>query len=156
MKTGIFVPVVVLIKRFEGLGDGSNKPGLQPYICPAGYPTIGHGSIYGIDGMRVTMDHPTINIEQATALMVRDIKKSYISFLRFTKTQMTDKQTAAIVDFIYNLGSGSYRASTLRAVINRGELEAAPVQLRRWVYSGGRRLKGLMRRRAAEIELYCQ
>lgn len=61
---------------------------------------------------------------------------------------------AAILDFIYNLGAGSYQASTLRRVINAGEWDRVPAQLKRWVNAGGRRMRGLEIRRDAEIALW--
>ena len=147
MKKDILFPAIALIKRFEGLR-------LSPYVCPAGEPTIGWGSIYGLDGTRVTLNHRPIDGDEAAALLTRDVKPAYGAVARSTKVPLSDSQAAALVDFVFNLGSGNYRASTLRAVINRGDYDGAPEQLRRWVIGGGRRLLGLVRRREAEIELW--
>ena len=155
MRSGILLPAIVLIKRFEGLGDGDlDTPGLQPYVCPAGQPTLGWGSIYGLNGKRVTMRHPTISEAEAGTLMMRDVQPAYGAVGRLTKVPLSDNQAAALVDFVYNFGSGNYLASTLRAVINRGDYDEAPTQLRRWIYGGGRVLSGLVRRRKAEIRLW--
>ena len=147
MKKDILQPAVSLIKQFEGLH-------LSPYICPAGEPTIGWGSIYGLDGQRVTMGHRSIDGEEAADLLLRDVRPAYATVGRLIKVPLLDGQAAALVDFIYNLGSGNFRASTLRAVINREEYDAAPAQLRRWVRGGGKILNGLVRRRKAEIRLW--
>ena len=147
MKKDILWPAIGLIKKFEGLY-------LSPYICPAGEPTIGWGSIWGKDGRRVTMQHPSINGDEAAALLHRDIRPAYNAVARLINVPLLDCQAAALVDFTYNLGSGNLRASTLRAVINREEYDDAPIQLRRWVRGGGRVLKGLVRRRNAEIQLW--
>ena len=154
MQKAILNPALRLIKFFEGLGDGSDEPGLQPYVCPAGHPTLGWGSIYGLDKKRVAMSHPTIDEIQAEALMMRDVHPAYGAVARLTKVPLSEGQAAALVDFVYNFGSGNYLASTLRAVINREEYDAAPAQLRRWIYGGGKRLRGLVRRREAEIQLW--
>ena len=154
MKKSILQPALVLIKFYEGMGDGSDEPGLQPYECPAGCPTLGWGSIYGVDGTRVTMSHSTISKKQATDLMMRDILPAYDAVARLTNVPLSDNQAAALVDFVYNLGAGSYRASTLRAVINRDDYDAVPAQFRRWVFGGGKKLLGLIRRREAEIKLW--
>lgn len=60
----------------------------------------------------------------------------------------------ALVSFTYNLGSGALQRSTLRRVINRQSHHNVPSQLMRWVWAGGRKLRGLVRRREAEANLY--
>ena len=147
MQKGIVNPATVLIKTYEGLE-------LSPYICPAGEPTIGWGAIWGMDGQRVTMDHPEITEGEADGMLLRDISPAYNAVARMTKVPLSDGQAAALVDFVFNLGSGNYLASTLRAVINRGEYDAAPKQFRRWIFGGGIRLNGLIRRRSSEIQLW--
>lgn len=54
---------------------------------------------------------------------------------------------AAITDFVFNLGAGRYRGSTLRRRILAGKWEEAPRELRRWVFGGGQKLPGLVLRR---------
>ena len=63
-------------------------------------------------------------------------------------------EDGAIVSFVFNLGAGSLQRSTLRRKVNRREHEAVPAEFRRWVWAGGRKLKGLMRRREAEAALF--
>ena len=46
------------------------------------------------------------------------------------------------------------RTPTLRRRVNRGEHDAVPAEFRRWVWAGGRKLKGVIRRRVAEAGLY--
>ena len=60
----------------------------------------------------------------------------------------------ALGSFAFNLGAGALQRSTLRRKVNREEHDAVPVEFRRWVWAGGRNLKGLIRRREAEAELY--
>lgn len=59
----------------------------------------------------------------------------------------------AIADFSYNLGLGRLRASTLRRRVNVGDMESAKVELKKWVRGGGKVLRGLVLRRAAEAAL---
>ena len=60
----------------------------------------------------------------------------------------------ALGSFTFNLGTGALQRSTLRRKVNREEHDAVPAEFRRWVWAGGRRLKGLIRRREAEAALY--
>lgn len=63
----------------------------------------------------------------------------------------TPERVGALVDFCYNLGEGKLRASTLRRRIRERRWQDVPVELRKWVLGGGRRLPGLIARREAEI-----
>ena len=53
-----------------------------------------------------------------------------------------------------SIDPGALPRSTLRRKVNREEHDAVPAEFRRWVWAGGRKLKGLVRRREAEAALY--
>ena len=61
---------------------------------------------------------------------------------------------ASIIDFVYNLGTGNLKASTLRRRINEGNWDEAAHELRKWIYGGGRRLRGLIVRRNVEARFF--
>lgn len=147
--------VVDLVQRSEGLRDGdARRPGIQPYICPAGYPTLGWGAIRDERGAPVTMAHPGITIEVAEQLLRRDLQDAARAVARLCPVILLPGQFWALADFVFNLGSGRLQSSTLRQVVLRGEMGDVPAQLRRWVYGGGRKLPGLVARREAEIALW--
>ncbi|WP_220473985.1 lysozyme [Klebsiella pneumoniae] len=60
----------------------------------------------------------------------------------------------ALVSFTFNLGAGALQRSTLRRKVNRGEHQAVPADLMKWVWAAGKRLPGLIRRRQAEGDAY--
>lgn len=132
-----------LIKQFEGVR-------LKAYGCPAGYPTIGYGHVirssesfeYGI------------TTAQAEALLLGDIAHVEAALGRLIQAPLTQNQFDALVSFTFNLGAGALQRSTLRRKINRHHHEEAPNELMRWVFAGGRRLLGLVKRRRAEALLY--
>ena len=132
-----------LIKLYEGYSS-------SPYLCPAQHWTIGYGAIWGMDDKRVTEDHPDINEDQADYLLRRDVKKSEMAVLRHIRVPLEDGQFNALCSFVFNLGSGALQSSTLRRKINRGDYIGASNEFPRWVYAGGRKLKGLVRRREHE------
>jgi lysozyme len=66
---------------------------------------------------------------------------------------LTDKEHAAYLSFTYNLGVGAFSKSTLLKKLNQKEFEAACKELDKWVYAGGKKLNGLVKRRAAEREM---
>ena len=132
-----------LIKLYEGYSS-------SPYLCPAQHWTIGYGAIWGMDNKRVTEDHPDINEDQADYLLRRDVKKSEMAVLRHIRVPLEDGQFNALCSFVFNLGSGALQSSTLRRKINKGNYIGASNEFKRWIWAGGRKLKGLIRRREHE------
>ena len=138
----------VLCRKWEGLY-------LKPYICPAGYPTIGYGSTFYLNGSIVKMSDPPITKEMANELLLSNLVGFYKQTLVLCPGLVNEspQRVAAILDFVYNLGAGRLRASTLRRRINEGNWEEAKKELGKWVYGGGKVLRGLVLRRQDEINL---
>ncbi len=136
-----------LCRQFEGLH-------LRPYLCPAGVPTIGYGSTFYPNGAKVGLKDAPITEARAEELLDCDLARCYVAALKASPILAHDaSRHAAIIDFIYNLGAGRYNASTLRRRINSKDWEGAREQIVKWVFAGGKKLKGLELRRAAEAEL---
>jgi lysozyme len=134
---------ITLIKSFEGFAA-------TPYLCPGGYYTIGYGHVIQKDEIfSDTIDHSI-----AIKLLKKDVKISEMAVLRFIDTPLHQSQFDALVSFTFNLGAGALQRSTLRRKINRNQHDDVPNELMRWVYSGGKKLAGLVRRRQAESLLY--
>lgn len=150
-----------LCKRFEGLARVGTDGLIYPYICPAGYPTQGYGTVFRPDGRKVTMDDPPITRQQAEQWLKVDLLNTYAPgivrqcpiLLALALTQNDWAKFNAIVDFAYNLGVGRLQTSTLRRKINAQDWDAAKEQLMLWVRGGGRVLPGLVKRRQAECAL---
>ena len=142
---------IELAKRFEGF-ERKVKRGIEitaiPYICPAGFWTIGYGHL-------CDPKHPPITEAEAEAYLARDLQTALAATLRYCPVLATEPESriAAIVDFTFNLGAGRLQTSTLRRRINQRDWSAAATELRRWVYGGGKVLPGLFARREAEISL---
>jgi lysozyme len=140
-----------LAKRFEGF-ERRVKRGTQvsavPYVCPAGFWTIGYGHL-------CKPDHPPITPKEAEAYLAQDLVIALKATLRFCPVLATEPESrlAAIVDFTFNLGAGRLQTSTLRRRLNQRDWIAAGRELRRWVYGGGKVLPGLVTRREAEFAL---
>jgi lysozyme len=134
-----------LIKRFEGFSP-------TIYICPAGLPTIGFGHVVR-EFERERFD-AGIGQDAGAALLQGDVGVSERAVLRLIQVPLDDGQFDALVSFTFNLGAGALQRSTLRRKINRKEYCTVPAELRRWVWAGGRKLRGLMRRREAECNIY--
>lgn len=131
-----------LIKKFEGFSP-------SVYICPAGYPTIGYGHV--IKPQQREQFAGNITTEEAEALLRQDVEAAERAVLRLITVPLTDGQFDALVSFTFNLGAGALQRSTLRRKVNRGDHAVVPAEFRKWVWAGGRKLEGLVRRRSAEI-----
>lgn len=139
---------VALCKKFEGLY-------LKPYICPAGVPTIGYGTVWKPDGTKVTLDDTPIAPEVAELWLIKQLERECLpTAIKHTPSLIANEEAlGAIADFIYNLGASRYKTSTLRRRLNEQNWEEAQHEIRRWVRANGRILKGLQLRREAEAEL---
>jgi len=132
-----------LIRRFEGFSA-------VPYLCPAGYLTVGYGHVVkNPDAFR-----QPITEDEATEILTIDVETAERAVLRLISVPLTDGQFDALVSFTFNLGAGALQRSTLRRKINRENHEDAADEFLRWVWAGGRKLNGLIRRRQAEAILY--
>lgn len=139
-----------LIRRFEGWRS-------RPYLCPAGIPTIGYGATYYPDGRRVRLSDPPLSLLEGEALLDHDADAYERLAVKISPRLLTEPVRAqAIADFVYNLGAARYRGSTLRRKVNEGNWPEAAEQLGRWVFGGGRKLPGLVVRRAADATLILQ
>jgi len=140
---------VALIKRFEGCR-------LKPYLCPAGIATIGYGSTRYPDGRRVTMQDEPISEEKAEVFLYYIVTRITYSIFKLCPILLIEDRgkQASIIDFVYNLGTGNLKASTLRRRINEGNWDEAAHELRKWIYGGGRRLRGLIIRRNVEARFF--
>lgn len=142
-----------LCRHFEGFST-------KPYICPAGYPTIGYGTVYKPDGTKVTMQDAYISKETAEEWLMHELQNNYMAgVLKASPGLITNPNAlAAMTDFAYNLGVGRYRGSTLRRKINAQDWDGAKEQLMRWVNGTVqgvfKPLPGLIKRRQAEIRLF--
>jgi lysozyme len=131
-----------LIKHFEGCE-------LQAYKCPAGVWTIGYGHIKGVsEGMTIT--------QEEAENMLRDEMAEYEGYVNNLVTvELNQNQFDAMVSWVYNLGVGNLKASTLLKVLNAGDYDGVPAQMMRWNKAGGKVLEGLTKRRQAEADLFC-
>ena len=132
---------IALIKKFEGCK-------LESYLCAANVPTIGYGSTKGIEmGM-------TISQERAEELLLEDLEVYEDAVKKAVTVPLHQHQFDSLVSWTFNLGGANLNASTMLKVLNKGEYEEVPAQIKRWNKAGGKVLQGLIRRREAEALLF--
>ena len=130
-----------LIKSFEGLR-------LEAYRCPAGIPTIGWGHTKGVRmGQHITR-------EQAEDMLVEDIAPIE-RLLNALGINFRQCQFDALVSWIFNLGEGNFKQSTLlKKIMANAKDEEISDEIVKWVYAGKEPLPGLMNRRVMEATLF--
>ena len=136
---------VKLIKQFEGFRSTA-------YKCPAGVWTIGYGST-SIDGVKVKQQD-TITEQAALDDVYKRLNEIDKQITAVVRVPLNSNQLNALLDFVYNLGVGNFRSSTLLKKLNDSDYRGAADELLRWNKSGGKVLDGLTKRREAERDLF--
>lgn len=131
-----------LIKEFEG-------EKLTAYICPAGVLTIGVGHT-GAD----VKPGKTITADESDKLLQSDLQTAEQAVTRMAKVAVTQNQFDALVSFVFNVGPGAFRSSTLLRLLNAGDYYGAADEFPKWNKGGGKVLPGLTKRRAAERAMF--
>ena len=134
---------LALLKASEGFRN-------RVYLDVNGFPTIGYGH---------RLVHPEsfpngIGEAQASEILIADFHDAERAVQRMVKVQLTQGQFDALVDFVFNMGSGRLYSSTLLADLNAGRYEAAAQQLLLWNHAGSEENAGLKARREAEFHLF--
>lgn len=148
---------VQMIMRLEGTRD-------TVYLDAVGLPTVGVGHLLTKDelssGRIIAANGGIIDIRKPLsygdiyALLMDDLEEyEYAINTNITQT-LNQHQFDALVSWAFNVGAGAVARSTLRKLLNAGNFEAVPAQLRRWDKAGGRVLRGLQNRRDAEVSMW--
>ena len=146
---------VDFIKGFEGF-----KP--QLYNDPVGHCTVGYGTLVhrgNCDGQSSEQPYLSgVSEESATQLLSEEATRFQRVINEKVSVPLNQNQNDALVSFVYNVGDGNFQKSTLLRLLNQGNYAAVPVELKKWTKArqNGKLidLPGLVRRRAAEAELF--
>jgi lysozyme len=138
---------IKLIKHFEGVHK-------KPYICPAGYWTIGVGHLIS-RGAKLPFEWDRVlSPGEIDDLLRKDLRRFELGVLRLLGTvQPNQSEFDALVSFSFNLGLGCFQRSTVRSAFIRGDKKRSGEVLLKYRRAGGRILSGLVRRRQAEHAL---
>ena len=132
---------IALIKKFEGCE-------LEAYLCPAGVLTIAYGRTKGVK------ENDTCTYSEAEEWLEEELTEYEDYVKNLLKVDLTQNQFDSLVCWTYNLGPTNLKKSTLLKVLNEGDYDSVPSQMKRWNKSQGEVLEGLIRRREAEALLF--
>lgn len=124
---------------------------LESYQDPAGVWTIGYGhtgpAVHG--GQRISE-------AQADRYLAEDLGTARARLYSVAKPEvieaLSEGQYVALLSFVFNVGVNA--KWDIWRVLNRRQLDAVPAELMRFVNAGGKKLKGLVNRRTAEVALW--
>jgi len=119
-----------------------------PYADAGGY-SIGYGRFLGEKPAIVSVTR-----QQAETWLTEDAQKAARAIIKLVRVPLNQNQFDALISFVYNLGEGALARSTLLKKLNASDYAGASQEFRRWVYSGGKVLTGLVARRALERDLF--
>ncbi|MDH1725063.1 lysozyme [Acinetobacter johnsonii] len=135
-----------LICNFEGLR-------LKAYDDGVGVWTIGFGTTKYPNGIRVKKGD-ACTLDQAKAYMQNDLKSFEQTVNNTVKVPLNQNQFDALVSLAYNIGTNAFSKSTLVKKLNANDIRGAADQFDVWVNAGGKRMQGLVNRRAREKALF--
>lgn len=136
-----------LIKESEGCK-------LKAYKCSAGVDTIGYGNTFYPDGTKVKPGD-TITQQKAEELLLFILEGFLSDINKVVKVKLNDNQIGAIVCFVYNIGIGNFKSSTLLKKLNINPNDPTiKDEFLKWDKAAGKVLKGLTIRRQKEALLY--
>lgn len=138
---GAIAIAVSMIKPLEGIE-------YIPYRDVVGVLTV----CWGTTGPDV-IEGKVYTRAECDALLQRDLRTIERQILPMIKPALPEPTKAALYSFTYNVGVGAFSRSTLLKKLNAGEMTQACEELKRWVYAGGKKWKGLMNRREIEEEV---
>ncbi len=138
---------IELIKKWEGFRT-------KAYKDPVGIWTIGYGTIRYPSGKTV-QSGDVISEHNAENYLLEHIEDHILGQMHgLLRAKVNENQYSALVSFTYNLGIGNLKRSTLLKKINNQDFFGAAREFDKWVNAGGKKLKGLVRRRADERKLF--
>lgn len=127
---------------FEGIRYAAYLP------TPNDVPTICRGHTLGVKmGDTATQAQCDAGFEQ-------EMKRSLAVVDANVKIRLTEAQRGALADFVYNMGTGAFKTSTMLKKFNAGDVLGGCIELIEWRKQKGQVLDGLVRRRTEELK-YC-
>lgn len=131
---------LVSIASFEGYRG-------EAYKDVAGVPTIGYGETEGV------VMGQTTTPERALIQLLKSVNSHSDQIRPLINVPLYQHEFDAYSSFAYNVGVNNFKNSTLRKKLNAGDYTGACEELKRWVYAGGKKQAGLVKRREKEYNM---
>jgi len=130
----------------------------NPYLCPAGAPTIGYGCTRYADGRKVTLADAPMSEPSADTLLRAIMAQMWGGAQGMIRVPLRQGQVDALALLVANIGETEFRASTLLRKLNAGDFDGAAREFPRWnkvtVDGVKRAINGLVTRRKLERRIF--
>lgn len=133
-------------KRLKAYKDPGSKNG-EPW-------TVGYG--HTSDSFYYVQPNSQITDAMADKLLEHDAAEAQAIVRKLVKVKLSRWQEIALTSFVFNLGEGAFKKSTLLRKLNAGDYASVPGELAKFVYNDGKKMQGLVNRRAAEAGLWAK
>ena len=134
----VLLAAAALIRPWEGLE-------LEPYRDIVNVLTVCYGDTQGVENRRYTE-------AECHQRLRSDLGQRLVTLTKCVNRSLYENQWAAVLSWSYNIGTAAACNSGLVRKINEGQPATVwCYELRKWTYSGGRKVKGLINRREAEL-----
>lgn len=137
-----------LIKKYEGFRS-------KPYLDTVGVCTVGYGTTVYPNGKKVKMTDPAITEAEASFLLGTMVDRQYGKAVEdLVVPQVTQSMFDAMCSFVYNVGVGNFKSSTLLKKVNAMDYKGAADEFLKWNKANKKVLPGLTARRTEERKLF--
>lgn len=136
---------MLIATLFLGGRDGVEGRQYEAYRDVAGVWTVCDGHT-GPDIVR----NKRYTDQECDRLLWKDLQPAKKTVDRLVKVPLGEYQRAALYSFVFNVGASAFSKSTLLHRLNSGDVPGACEEMRRWVYAGGMKWRGLQNRREIE------
>lgn len=135
--SGVLAAVGVTVANFEGKE-------LTGYLDPVGIETACYGHT------KTAVNGKVYTESECLSLLAQDLSEHNKQLLSAVRVDLSQGEHIAYLSFHYNVGAGNFRRSSLLRYLNEEKRKRACDELQRWIYAGGRKLTGLIKRRNEE------
>lgn len=145
-KAGAAGGAVAVVAAIAALIMPSEGIRLKAYADPVGIPTICYGETQGVHY------GDTKTKTECEEMLYKRIG-DYLGPVDKMMPGLPDNRRISYTDFAYNVGVGTLQKSRIPSFEKAGEWKKACAELNRYVYAGGKKLNGLVKRRAEEYAI---
>ena len=137
---------ITLLRKFEGCELDAYQDSVGVWTIGIGH-TSAAGTPFPVKGM-------TITSAEADELLAHDLRGIESDISSCVTVNLEQYQFDALISFVFNLGIGNFRKSTLLKKVNAGNFTACPAEFLKWGNAGGKPCAALLHRRHSEAALF--
>lgn len=149
---------ILLTLSFTGLIGVAGYEGYRrhAYLDAAGVQTVGYGSTVHADGKTPVKAGDTLSPDRALLTLGAHVTRTEAAMRAcIGDVPLAQQEWDAYVSLAYNIGAAAFcHSSVVRALhATPPDYAGACAKIKRWVYAGGKKMPGLVKRREAEYRL---